>query len=773
MDRCIITLIALMMIIAPAFANITLASSGKAKCIIYVDQSATETEKYAANELADHLKKITGAEFTVTQQEPSAELAAIVVGPSKLAQTLAFELSFDKLGLEDVVIRTKGNHLLLAGGKPRGTLYAVYRFLYTQCGVRWFAPWETKIPQKKTLTIKDLNSVEKPSFEARDPFWFCAFDGDWAARNYSNSEHARLTEKHGGAVTYKGFVHTVTSLVPPEKYFEKHPEWFAVNDGKRLGSYWTQLCLTNPEVKDVIVEQVRAWLRENPKANILSVSQNDSFCNCQCDKCKVSDEYYGSPAGTMLNVVNYVADKIKDEFPNVAIDTLAYQYTRKAPKNIKPLPNVIIRLCSIECNFAEPLTDDSNKTFAQDIIDWGKICNRIYIWDYTTNFAHYVQPHPNWFVEGPNIRFFRDNGAKGMFEEGAYQSFGSEMEELRAWVEAQLLWNPDQDDKALIKEFLAGYYGKAAGPIYTYMQLLSKETKGYYMGCYSSPSAPFLRFEMLAKAEDLWKKAEEAVKGNEELTNRVRMGRLPLRYVWLTNWIPLRRECLKTGAKWPIPSSRKAVAADFLKTCEAKGLPNHFKVTILSEGSLTPQAFVDRYKEDAADPIVFKLPQRPSNVAPPADLTGIDPSKCVDAQDGLANLAKDGEWIELRPDKRASDGIAAFMPSTHYEWAFSMPTKKLSKKVLTGKWKVYVVVRTDQGSDSTGDAFTTGVYDVKAAKGLADTKFTCSQTGNDYKSFLVGTVKLTASSYVWVAPVINKAVNAVWVDRVYLVPASD
>ncbi len=46
------------------------------------------------------------------------------------------------------------------------------------------------------------------------------------------------------------------------------------------------------------------------------------------------------------------------------------------------------------------------------------------------------------------------------FEQGAYQSFGSEMSELRAWVLAQLLWNPViKDDKRLIREFLEGYYG--------------------------------------------------------------------------------------------------------------------------------------------------------------------------------------------------------------------------------------------------------------------------------------------------------------------------
>ena len=73
--------------------------------------------------------------------------------------------------------------------------------------------------------------------------------------------------------------------------------------------------------------------------------------------------------------------------------------------------------------------------------------NRIYIWDYVTNFAHYVQPHPNLRVLGPNIKFFADNNVKGIFEQGAFQSGGAEMAELRAWVIAQMLWNPQQDGR--------------------------------------------------------------------------------------------------------------------------------------------------------------------------------------------------------------------------------------------------------------------------------------------------------------------------------------
>ncbi|MFO0925896.1 MAG: DUF4838 domain-containing protein [Gemmataceae bacterium] len=128
-----------------------------------------------------------------------------------------------------------------------GTLYAVYRFLHDQ-GVRWWTPWATDVPRRPELRVGDLNVTSKPAFEVRDPFWFAAFDGDWSARHLCNGHNARLTERHGGRVRYKGFVHTFYPLVPPEKHFATHPEWFSLIGGRRKVE-GGQLCTTNPELR--------------------------------------------------------------------------------------------------------------------------------------------------------------------------------------------------------------------------------------------------------------------------------------------------------------------------------------------------------------------------------------------------------------------------------------------------------------------------------------------------------------------------------------------
>ena len=577
-------------------AAVRLAEGGKTRHVIVVDPTATPPEHTAAKELAATLRQITGAEFLL-QTNTKAPRRVILVGAGEAARHAFIDVPFDALGDEELVIKTQGDRLLLAGGRPRGTLYAVSRFLQDQCGARWWTPWANRMPRQPTLRVSGLDVRTKPAFEYRESFWYPAFDADWSWRNGCNGHSSRLTPDLGGRIDYKGFVHTFYPLVPPEQHFAEHPEWFSLIKGKRT-THRAQLCLTNPKLRDFMVERVKQWLRESPDAGIISVSQNDWHGGCECADCKALDEAEGTHAATLLSFVNYIAEKIEPEFPRVAVDTLAYQYTRKPPKSLQPRPNVIVRLCSIECNFREPLDHPSNAAFADDIRGWSKLCQRLYIWDYTTDFAHYVQPHPNWFTLEANLRFFHANGGRGVFEQGAYQSHGSEMSEMRAWVLAQLLWNPQRDGRALIQEFLEGYYGADAAPyVGRYLDLMHEASKGHNLTCYSATDAPFLHFKPLAEAEKLWRQAVTAAANSPEFLERLRVGHLAVRYVWLSRWDKLRQECADAGATWPLSESRTMVADEWMAI--AKGVPGKAwtKVTLLNEGGLTPEKWVARLTE--------------------------------------------------------------------------------------------------------------------------------------------------------------------------------
>jgi hypothetical protein len=760
----------------PAQAGFPIAKGGKASCVIVRQPDATLAESNAVRELLGTLEKITGASFTV-QEANGRDLPerAIIVGPGAAARAVFPEVPLERLGSDELVMKVKGGRLLLAGGRPRGTLYAVSRFLQEQCGVRWWAPWATTIPVRRSLRVPDLDVRAQPVFEYRDPFWSAAFDPLWKVHNCSNGGSHPVPEDLGGCIQYKGFAHTLYPLVPPDKYFGPHPEWYSLINGKRTHDN-AQLCLSNPELQDFVVQRVKEWLREAPEARIISVTQNDCFGACRCDKCKAIDDAEGSPSGSMLTFVNYIAEKIEPEFPNIAVDTFAYQYTRKPLRTLRARPNVIVRLCSIECNFREPLDDPSNAAFLADLEGWSKICGRLYVWDYVTDFGHYVLPHPNWFVLGPNLRLLQAHNVKGVFEEGAYAGPGAEMAELESWVLAQLLWNPQQDDRALIKEFLRGYYGQKAGDlIEQYLELMHDASKGFYLHCYLGNDPPHLRFQPLAAAERLWQQAEAAASREPDPDKllRVRMGHLPVRYACLQWWAPLRRECWEQNATWPWPESRKVTAEEFREVCQGVPAKDWTPVKVLNEGGLQVDAFLKAFAQGAPDPNGSPPPKRLLHPAPPVDLPGVKKSRCIDLQDNVAALYKPGEYAEIRPDLAASDRRAVWMPGSHQEWAFRIPGTALPAQARAGKWKVYAVVRVERDAGGAADSvtFSAGVYDNKTRAYPADFKARLGDAAPGYRSYLLGAVEFNPDRDIWVAPAGNKSVKAIYVDRIFLVPA--
>jgi len=548
--------------VAVADETMTLADKGVARATIVVADDATEPEKHAAAELAAILKQVTGAAFEVASEAPK-DTPRLLVGGGAARQADA-KFSVDGLGEEGIVLRTVGKDLIFAGGRPRGTLYAVYTFLEDHVGCRWWSSKVSMIPRKATLAVDPLDVRYIPALEYREPFWYDAFDGDWAVRNKSNGHSVRVDAKRGGKHIYEGFVHTFNRLIPPATYFKDHPEWFSEIKGKRTADR-AQLCLTNEDMRRELVRNLKTRLRKRPTATIASVSQNDWRNPCTCKACAAVDKEEGSYAGTLLRFVNAVAADIEDEFPRVAISTLAYQYTRRPPKLVKPRRNVIVRLCSIECSFSRPLAHERNRAFRDDIVGWSKICDRLYVWDYTTNFRHYILPHPNLRVLGPNVKFFVAHNVKGLFEQGAYTSYGAEMAELRAWVLAKLLWNPKLDAAKLIDEFLAGYYGPAAKHIRAYLDIThdAVEASGDHLGCFSPHTAKFLSFDTLSRGWAHLVKAEDAVKGDADLLHRVRVAQLPVMYTFIIRWKEMRRAAKAAKAPWPLAESVDDVYKQF------------------------------------------------------------------------------------------------------------------------------------------------------------------------------------------------------------------
>lgn len=540
-------------------------------------------ERYAARELQHHLELVTGSAFPIVSERDLAGRTGLFVG--RCNATAEPKL---RLGREELRIRTIGPAIAFRGN-GRGVLYAVYTFLEDYVGCRWFTPDCRTWPKSGRIAVSKIDRRYAPPLEYRGGDYPVARSGEFAARLRLNGANHAITPEQGGNVGVHSLAHTFAALCPPERYFAEHPEYFSLVNGKRQSGY-AQLCLTNPDVLKICIEGVRRWIRENPNMTVFSVSQNDTFNYCECPNCTAVAEEEGSQAGPLLRFVNAVADAIARDHPNIAIETLAYQYTRKPPKLTKPRPNVIICLCSIECCFIHPLaTDPHNASFVEDIRGWNKICDRLWIWDYVINYAHSICPFPNLYVLKPNIQFFLANGVKGIYEESCYFTKGSELQELRNYIIAKTLWDPNYDTDKAIREFCDAYYGAASPHIQRYIRLIHEETQrdpNNHVMIYSHPKS-YVTPEMLSRARAIFDEAEAAVRNDAVRLHRVEVARLPILYaeIVLNQSGPYREE---NGRLRQHGGSDVAALADrFERIARAEG------VTMVREGG--PDATLDAW----------------------------------------------------------------------------------------------------------------------------------------------------------------------------------
>ena len=400
------------------------------------------TALYAAEELAKYLQK-----------------KGVAIAPDGFAISITVDAS---LAQDSYRIEATDKCMTICGDN-NGVLYGVYNFLEKYAGVRFFTP-TLELCQKGDVTIPHGLVLEhNPAMKGRRLSWHSIQNSaEWCAKNGVNNCNVLLGEELGGSRFNYGnlFVHTINFLAESTYPYP---------------AYGTNPCMTDPEVREKVIKNVRKALADNPNINIVSVSQNDFEGHCNCPNCRKLEEEDGSPAGPFLRFVNAVAENLEKDYPNVIVDTLAYKYTQKAPLITKPHKNVCIRLCSISCCFTHPLEKEDCpkcKKLYDDLVDWGKICDKLHIWDYTTNFHYYISTFPNFGVLHKNMKFFAENNVVSMFPQGNGQTPSGEFGELRAYLLAKLMWDPYMSEEEYythMDEFLKAYYGEGWSYIRTFI----------------------------------------------------------------------------------------------------------------------------------------------------------------------------------------------------------------------------------------------------------------------------------------------------------------
>lgn len=453
MKKSLFTAILISFIVWSAMAQKPITFNAQTPYTIVLPNNATAVQQNAAEQLSMYLKELGFETTDIINAASFHNQRAIFIGRSRQTEKL-YKLYASQIRNDGFILHTDGRNLYILGQREKSELYGVYHLLENYFdvtktddgseGIFFFS-----MPKERKLCIHDL---QNPSFPYRETLHNlpnkAAGYADWHKLSCRED-----FEKDWGL-----FVHTFQKLVPIDTYFDEHPDWFSELNGRRIRD--GQLCLSNPEVLEVVCENLAKCIAQAPEKQYWSVSQNDNEFSCTCPHCRHLDSLYGGPSGTLIHFVNQVAAR----FPDKTISTLAYQQTRRPPKNIKPADNVNIMFCSIECQRQMPIADcPTDQSFQRDMEGWTTLTHNILLWDYVVQFRNYMDPFPNLHVIQPNLQNFQQHGIPMIFEQGS----GFNITENHAWrtyLIAHLLWNVNIDVDSLRERFLTAHYGKNRAP---------------------------------------------------------------------------------------------------------------------------------------------------------------------------------------------------------------------------------------------------------------------------------------------------------------------
>jgi hypothetical protein len=557
MKKPSLLLISVFFLISAHAQQFTLVKDGKSVCRIIIPEKANVIEVVAAKVFQDYIQRISGATLPIDFDNLKPGEGEILIG--NVNRDELNDVPVEKLKEDGLYIKNTGERLVIAGGTEKGVLYGVYTFLEKYMGCRKYSSAVTYVPQQKTIVLNSINELQVPAFTYRETYYKDAYTSEYQEWHKLDS----FTDRENNKSKWGTFVHTFGTLLNPADYGESHPEYFSFYGGKRHpGSVpsWdgtgeqpeSQLCLSNPEVLEIVCKNLAEQIKRNPDAVYWSVSQNDNVNYCRCPICAEIDAKYTSfapgsiiynggeeweytpvGAGSMITFINKVADR----FPDKVISTLAYLHTRVPPKDLIPRKNVNIMLCNIESP-RNVTIEQGDKSFSSDLEGWGKLTDNIIVWDYTIQFSNLISPFPNFQVLQPNIQFFQKNRVSAMFEQGNRET-GGEFAELRAYMLSKLLWDPNLDFNAVMNDFLTGFYGKAAKDIREYIDLLHKNNMAgtdFKLSIFGSPVLAkdnYLSESLIAEYNKIFDRAELAVSGEPDVLLRVRSARMPVYYAML------------------------------------------------------------------------------------------------------------------------------------------------------------------------------------------------------------------------------------------------
>lgn len=551
---------------------------------IIVPDQAPEAEKFAAQELSRYLGQMTGARFAVLGKARSTDGNVQVLIGRELAEKAGVSFSEDKFGSDGFLLRRSGDRILIAGIRPRGTLYAVYSLLET-LGCRWFAPdfefyspaTGELVPRISSPSIGELDQISKPSFQYRPlnieegashtPANVVQLVA-WMAKVHLNLLDAPVDYEHLGHTkwdNYRAAVlpelkrrdmllevggHGYQNFLPQERYFAQHPEWFGMVNGKRTDDPNVVFSTANPQAMATFIENVREYIRRHPEIDIFNSLPPDMTHWSQAPE----DVALGSPSDRQMLVVNQLAAALAKEFPKLEVQFNAYSNFLVPPEHVRPVPSLLMSLDPYLRSFETSLFDSSQpqnvfyidalKKWVPGLLPPGHLVIYSYISKYQWRSFPILIPH---LIDTEMKQYYalKLGGLTTYSEPGCWATF-----ELDHYITSRLLWDANLNIDAELADYTQTRYGAAAEPVSEYLNLV-EQIAPHALPILGTPLHADLEKKYVQRFEAAPKmvaRAQQLAAGDEALQSLIDKLERGRRYT--TNEMQLRLALAQAGAGW-------------------------------------------------------------------------------------------------------------------------------------------------------------------------------------------------------------------------------
>ncbi|MFK7049308.1 hypothetical protein FLACOL_00347 [Flavobacterium columnare] len=243
---------------------------------------------------------------------------------------------------------------------------------------------------------------------------------------------------------------------------ENSSQTFALVENKRNKS---QICFSSDATYKFLKNYIIDNFGLNPHKNYaFMIIPNDNDFVCLDSKCK----NLGNTISNATPSVIYLIEKLAKEFPKYNFFTTSYR-TTEIPPIKKTSKNVGVMISTID--FPKNVHFEKKpevKKFEEKCMKWKEKVNKIYLWDYASNFDDYLTPYPFFYRFKKQLEYFNEIGIKGVFVNGSGYDYTS-FQELKTFVVSSLLIDYNLKIEDLIKnyfkqefpqnhEFLSEYY---------------------------------------------------------------------------------------------------------------------------------------------------------------------------------------------------------------------------------------------------------------------------------------------------------------------------